>query len=738
MCLSLAADGDTKWSSDGVQLDTATSPHTVGNSVVIPDGNGGAIFVWEDVTDLTPSTYSGQLRAQRIDSTGNKLWGTNGVLVSIKSTSQWPAITSDGAGGAIVAWIEGRQDASGYAVYAQRLGPNGSGQWASDVQISSTFGAFSTLTVDLSPVICTDRLGGAFIGWGARLAYVDSSGSLPAPGINGLLLIPGGTDRFKLISDKPRGWNPITPSAGGAFAAWTGNGKIYAQHISAGLAWGAAGVEVATDTVGYLAIAHDSADGLLLAWGTTEWVNSAIHAQIKCQRLDSNGTKLWAAGGVVVIDSTTVGGSWPVGGAALDVTTDQSGGAILAWVDYRTVPTYPWDPDLYAQRVDETGQLRWKQNGVLLPPYIVSGRAPGTQGEPRIVSDGHEGAVVAYQDKGGWGWDIAATRLNRNGQKLWSKWVKFDGTSFASPGNSQTSPALVLDDPVSALGGIFLAWQDSDGAGHHKVFAQKVEIGHSRLLKDFNGDGQTDILWRHKTSGTLVAWLMNGSNLSDWKVSSPTINDPLWKVVGTGDFNGDGTADILWQHKTIGLVVAWLMNGTDMGSFKIVLPLIADLEWEIVGVGDFNGDGSADILWRHAKNGDVVVWPMNGTDMASFKGVQPVIEDMQWKVVGGGDFNGDGNADILWRHDGLGVLVAWNMYRGNMSDWKVVTPYIADTQWEVVGAEDFNGDGSADILWRHSTLGVVVVWLMNGTDLGSWQVVLPYIADLEWEICGPK
>ena len=75
------------------------------------------------------------------------------------------------------------------------------------------------------------------------------------------------------------------------------------------------------------------------------------------------------------------------------------------------------------------------------------------------------------------------------------------------------------------------------------------------------------------------------------------------------DFNGDGKADILWRH-TSGTLYEWLLNGTSIigqGS-----PGSASTDWTIVGVGDFNGDGKADILWWHT-SGTVYEWLLNGT-----------------------------------------------------------------------------------------------------------------------------
>src|SRR5262249_16368548 len=74
------------------------------------------------------------------------------------------------------------------------------------------------------------------------------------------------------------------------------------------------------------------------------------------------------------------------------------------------------------------------------------------------------------------------------------------------------------------------------------------------------------------------------------------------------DLNGDGKADILWRH-TSGAVFEWFLNGTAIGGTGSLGSVAAD--WSIAGVGDFNGDGKADILWRHI-SGVFYEWLMDG------------------------------------------------------------------------------------------------------------------------------
>ena len=81
---------------------------------------------------------------------------------------------------------------------------------------------------------------------------------------------------------------------------------------------------------------------------------------------------------------------------------------------------------------------------------------------------------------------------------------------------------------------------------------------------------------------------------------------------GGVDFNGDLKADILWRHATNGEVWVWPMNGTAPQS-QTYVGTVADTDWEIRAVADFNGDFVADLLWRNKTTGQVYLWTMNGT-----------------------------------------------------------------------------------------------------------------------------
>jgi hypothetical protein len=210
------------------------------------------------------------------------------------------------------------------------------------------------------------------------------------------------------------------------------------------------------------------------------------------------------------------------------------------------------------------------------------------------------------------------------------------------------------------------------------------------------------------------------------------VGDLSWQIVGTGDFNNDTHVDILWRNISSGSNVVWFMNGTEWAGSAELIP-VSDLTWQIAGTGDFNKDGDVDILWRNGSSGSNVVWYMNGVSWIG-SAVLLGVSDQNWRIVATGDFNKDGNVDILWRYNGAGGYnVVWYM---NGASWagsaELIT--VADSSWQIMGTGDYDADGNIDILWRYNGAGGYnYIWYMNGVTWTGGGELLP-VADLTWKI----
>ena len=230
---------------------------------------------------------------------------------------------------------------------------------------------------------------------------------------------------------------------------------------------------------------------------------------------------------------------------------------------------------------------------------------------------------------------------------------------------------------------------------------------------DFNADGTSDILWRSPSTGLVDEWQMQGGHWSK-SIDLGATKAANWQLAGVGDFNGDGSSDVLWRNASNSTVDQWQMKNGNW-SKSIDLGATKGSDWTLAGVGDFNGDGTSDVLWRNVGTSQVDQWEMkNGNwsrsiDLGATKG-------SDWTLAGVGDFNGDGTSDILWRNAKTSQVDQWEMKNGNWSK-SIDLGATKGSDWQVAGIGDFNGDHTSDIMWFNAKSGQTEHWLMSG---GAW------------------
>jgi hypothetical protein len=198
----------------------------------------------------------------------------------------------------------------------------------------------------------------------------------------------------------------------------------------------------------------------------------------------------------------------------------------------------------------------------------------------------------------------------------------------------------------------------------------------------------------------------------------------------SADFNSDGSLDVLWQNRTADKSAVWFMkDGTRLSELEIP-GTTADVNWYPVGTGDFDSDGNLDILRHHRTKGQIALWFLRGGSRVS-EVVLPGPTDVNWQPVTAGDFDSDGNQDVLWHHRTRGELSLWFLRGGTLLS-TVVLRGLADVNWQPVTAADFDGDGDLDILWHHRTRGHIALWFMRGGALLS-TVTLQGLPNVNWQ-----
>ena len=305
---------------------------------------------------------------------------------------------------------------------------------------------------------------------------------------------------------------------------------------------------------------------------------------------------------------------------------------------------------------------------------------------------------------------VEAQRFDALGHKV--------GVEFTLHGNvANHADAALLSDGHIAFA------IDNTSTGDPDVATSIWSLGSTAVASgDFNGDGTMDILWQ-SAAGATSEWLMSPSGGIAGLLGTPPAAG--WSVVAGGDFNGDGTDDILWKNDATGATAEWLMARTGGAS---LLGTPAAPGWNVVASGDFNNDGTTDIMWKHAATGSTAEWLMAPTGgVGSLLSAPPV---GGWNLIASGDFNGDGSDDLMWQNAGTGATSEWLMAGGSVAS-NPFTP--AAPGWNVVATGDFNGDHITDIMWQHAATGATSDWLMAPTGgagsllgtppVGGWNLI---------------
>jgi len=212
-----------------------------------------------------------------------------------------------------------------------------------------------------------------------------------------------------------------------------------------------------------------------------------------------------------------------------------------------------------------------------------------------------------------------------------------------------------------------------------------------RGVADMNRDGRPDLIWQHRTSGRLAVWFMSGTTrtgtnyLYDTAMNS-TEPDLDWKIVAAGDMDRDGHTDLLWRHRVSGAIRLWHMNGL-VKADSVVVPTVADAAWEIVDLADMNGDGMLDLVWWHNASGRIAAWLMFDAIRQSTPPFSPAqLADSKWQIAGVADMNGDRKPDLVWQQVDSGELGVWFLDGLTQIGGRYLNPpRLADPRWRIVG-----------------------------------------------------
>ncbi len=472
--VAAGAEGDRLWSTS-VVIDEGNQQ----DIDMVSDGAGGAIITYLDYDHYGDDI---DVFVHHMDSQGHHVWQLNVTSDSYKECD--PRIVSDGAGGVIIAWWLHDVSQSFYGswtVFAQRINSSGTVVWNVGGKAVS-----SAITFDVAKFpameMASDGSGGAYIAFegqsGLCVTHIDYAGFLANPGLNGITL-GGGASSGCSLSVAPDGH-------GGVFVAWHNPDILVAiQRVNIGsnpslpvlsTPWGSDPVLISTDSSlkeWYPLIINDGSDGAFVA----------------CQRGKLYSDSIWyfLYDDKIVLQHIDSGGNvlWRAGGITLgenlgacvmfSAAIDGAGGLYFA---YQAGSIFGFcQPDIHLVRVNADGTMAWP--AMSLKNWLQSNSDLNDilLETPTLIADNGAGAVLAADvDAGAEGHIPYVFGIHESG-------IAWATPAFTYGGIDNSRPCMVFDGSGPSPLGPFIAWEDSWFDLYNlgkNIFAAKIEAQYIR------------------------------------------------------------------------------------------------------------------------------------------------------------------------------------------------------------------------------------------------------------------
>lgn len=558
------------WQADGIPVRQGVNIEWSRAAASVEDG--GVVYTWSDTRLGDRDVW-----AQKIDSSGNKLWGENGTMINGEINRQEDIVVIDvGGNEVVVAWVDFRNEDAG-DIYAQKLDADGNILWdpaglplclASDIQISLN--------------IVSDDAGGAYVLWLDKrgsstdiyATHILSSGNI-ADGWeddgNSVVVMNGEQNQHSFRKD----------GTGKAVVVWhdkrdAEDEDLYMQRLGENgqMMWGENGMllcgEPGAQESAKLIQMQDS--GMVVVWRDKRNDNDG---DIYAQKVDLDGNFVWT-NEILVYEGSGIQKN-------PRVASGSDNSVLTVWEDGRNDSYYK---DIFAQKIAADGSLDWDTEGT---PVCV---AANDQLNPRIENDDNGGAWIIWDDGREFGHpqeDIYLQHLNNSGSNLFQE----NGKLVCDAANQQFSPLL-----RSSGNNVFAYWGDNresstgmylqiyDSAGNAQL-TENGELVYYGLCGDainfqfLENETNPVIIWEDTRNAISANQIYMQVLLEDGEFGLTENGEAITEMTGADQENLDAVINSADNE----VAVIWEENRSD---FKQIYAQAVDTQnnslWDVQGV----------------------------------------------------------------------------------------------------------------------------------------------------------
>jgi hypothetical protein len=232
----------------------------------------------------------------------------------------------------------------------------------------------------------------------------------------------------------------------------------------------------------------------------------------------------------------------------------------------------------------------------------------------------------------------------------------------------------------------------------------------SATVGDFNNDGKIDLAIPNGSANTVSVLLGNGDGTFQPQVSYNAGSSGNAYAVAVGDFNADGNPDLVVTNVGNGSATISVLLGNGDGTFQLPVTYAVGNYPSVVVVGDFNGDGEADIAV--ADRDDNTISLLLGNGDGTFQAQTTYATGNSPVALAAADLNGDGRLDLVAANEGDNTL---SVLLGNGDGtFQAQATYAAGNSPVALAAADLNGDGNVDLVTANASDNTLSVLLGNG------------------------